>query len=107
MLKSPITTDDLLPNPHPGAGFREDLFEAGDISIEETAAATGLSVNALNGFLDGTHRVDADFDLRFGRYFGFSKGFFLRLQNAYDLEEVQRAAGAEIDRIQPRVEHAA
>jgi plasmid maintenance system antidote protein VapI len=37
------------------------------------------------------------------RYFGMSEGFFLRLQNSYDLEEVLRGrSGAEIDRIVPR-----
>jgi plasmid maintenance system antidote protein VapI len=46
--------------------------------------------------------VDADIDLRLGRYFGMSEGFFLRLQNSYDLEEVRRARGRELDRIVPR-----
>ena len=107
MSKSQTTTDASLPNPHPGADLRADLFEASGISIGEAALATGLSVDAINGFLDGTTRVEAELDLRLGRYFGFSTGFFLRLQNAYDLEEAKRASGAEIEAIQPRVQHAA
>jgi plasmid maintenance system antidote protein VapI len=31
-----------------------------------------------------------------------SEGFFLRLQNQYDLEEVHRAEGDALDRIVPR-----
>ena len=107
MSKSLITTEASLPNPHPGAGLRVDLFEESGVSIDEAALATGLSVEAIEGFLNGTHRVDAEFDLRLGRYFGFSPGYFLRLQNAHDIDAAKRAAGAEIDRIQPRVQHAA
>jgi plasmid maintenance system antidote protein VapI len=47
--------------------------------------------------------VTAEIDLRLGRYFGMSDGFFLGLQDDYDLEEVHRSkAGAEIERIVPR-----
>jgi plasmid maintenance system antidote protein VapI len=47
--------------------------------------------------------VNAETDLRRGRYFGVSEGFFLGQQDDYDLEEVRRSkAGAEIDRIVPR-----
>ena len=46
--------------------------------------------------------IDADVDLRLARYFGVSEGFFLGLQNDYDLEEVRRAKGNDLDRIVPR-----
>lgn len=101
-LKSPTTIDDRLPNPHPGADLRADLFEASGVSIDEAASATGLPTDAIDGFLEGSRRVDADLDLRLGRYFGFSPGYFLRLQNLHDIEEARRSAGSEIDRIRPR-----
>jgi hypothetical protein len=31
-----------------------------------------------------------------------SEGYFLRLQNCFDIEEVRRCEGAELDRIVPR-----
>ena len=107
MSKSQTTTDASLPNPHPGADLRADLFEELGVSIDEAALATGLSIDAIEGFLNGSHRVNAEFDLRLGRYFGFSPGYFLRLQNAHDLDAAKRAAGSEIARIQPRIQHAA
>lgn len=107
MSKSPITTDNRLPNPHPGADLRADLFVGMGVTIDEAALATGITVDTIEGFLDGTRRVDADLDLRLGRYFGFSPGYFLRLQNAHDLDEVARTAGAEISRIRPRAAQAA
>lgn len=102
MSKSRTTIEDRLENPHPGAGLRADLFEASGVTVNETALATGLTVDAIEAFLDGARRVDADLDLRLGRYLGFSEGYFLRLQNAHDLEEARRANAAALSQIRPR-----
>lgn len=107
MSKLSITTDEALPNPHPGADLRADLFDAMGVGVDEAALATGLSIGAIEAFLDGSARVDANLDLRLGRYFGFSPGYFLRLQNAYDLEVARRSAGSAIENIRPRAEQAA
>lgn len=107
MSKSSITTDDLPPNPAPGEGLREDLFDGLGVSVAEVAAATNLDPTAIDGFLDGTRRVDADLDIRLTRYFGFSEGYLLRLQNAFDLDEVRRSMGPALAAIQPRIARAA
>jgi antitoxin HigA-1 len=52
--------------------------------------------------LDARLPVDADTDLRLSRYFGVSEGWFLGLQNDYDLEEAKRALNGGLDRIVPR-----
>jgi plasmid maintenance system antidote protein VapI len=46
--------------------------------------------------------MDADLDLRLARYFGMSEGFFLGLQDDYELLEAKRALNGELDRIVPR-----
>jgi addiction module HigA family antidote len=102
MSKSQTTIENRLENPHPGADLRADLFEASGVTIAEAALATGLSVETIEAFLDGTRRVDADLDLRLGRYFGFSEGYFLRLQNAHDLEEARRTNADALKQIRPR-----
>ena len=107
MSRSTTSTDDWLPDLHPGADMRADLFDARGVSVHEVATATGLSSADICGFLDGTQRIDADFDLRVGRYFGFSPGYFLRLQNSCDLTAARRRNGAAIEAIEPRFEHAA
>jgi len=95
--------DDVLDNVHPGDILREDFLIGGEIPVGEVAKATAIPVERLKALLACTVDIDADLDLRLGRYFGMSEGFFLRLQNSYDLEEVHRSkAGAEIDRIIPR-----
>ena len=62
----------------------------------------GIPKETLQALLECRVPVDAAIDLRLGRYFGMSEGFFLRLQNSYDLEEVRRNRGLELDRIVPR-----
>ena len=103
MSKSPITID----APHAGADLRADLFDALDVTVAQVAAETGLAPAQIDGFLDGSLRIDAEFDLRLGRYFGFSPGYFLRLQNAHDLRAVRQRAGADIEQIRPRADRAA
>lgn len=94
--------DDLLENIHPGEILREDFLIGSEIPIGEVAQGSGLTEDTIKSLLDETIRVDALIDLRLGRYFGMSEGFFLRLQNCFDLEEERRAHGAELDRIVKR-----
>lgn len=107
MSRSTTSTDDGLPDLHAGADMRADLFDSRGLTVGEVAAATGLSVAAIDGFLDGDCRIDADFDLRMGRFFGFSPGYLLRLQVSYDLIAARRRSGAEIEAIAPHFDHAA
>ena len=100
--KTIIEDDDLLDNVHPGDILREDFLIGSEIPIEEVAVGAGIDVARLHKLVSSAIPVDADLDLRLGRYFGMSEGFFLRLQNSYDLEEVRRSQGAELDRIVPR-----
>ena len=104
MSGSRTTTRDesRLDNVHPGEILREDFLIGSDIPVDEVAAGSGIGVPCLSALLRGEISVNADVDLRLARYFGMSEGFFLRLQNSYDLEEVRRAKGNDLDRIVPR-----
>jgi addiction module HigA family antidote len=98
-----ITKDEnLLDNVHPGEILREDFLIGSEIPLAEVCEGTSLDRETLEALLDCRVAVDADIDLRLGRYFGMSEGFFLRLQNSYDLEEVRRSRGRELARIVPR-----
>lgn len=98
-----ITEDeDRLDNVHPGDVLREDFLIGSEISLQEVADGAGVEASMLQKLLDASLPIDAELDLRLGRYFGMSEGFFLRLQNSYDLEEVRRSNGAELDSIVPR-----
>jgi addiction module HigA family antidote len=93
---------DRLDNVHPGDVLRHDFLIGTDIALAEVAEGAGIDRDRLTSLLDGRMAVDADIDARLARYFGMTHGFFLRLQNAYDLEEVYRDHGDELDRIVPR-----
>ena len=105
MSASRTTTrdEDRLDNVHPGDILREDFLIGSEIPLEEVSVQTGISADERRALINCRASVTAEIDLRLGRYFGVSEGFFLRLQDDYDLEEVRRSkAGAEIDRIVPR-----
>lgn len=101
MSGSRTTTGDSgrLDNVHPGEILREDFLVGKDISLEEVCTATGIAEEHLTELLDGIQAIDANSDLRLARYFGMTEGFFLGLQNDFDLEEERRAHGPEFDRI--------
>lgn len=101
-LKTITRDDDLLDNVHPGDILREDFLIGSEVPLAEVAAAAGLDPKILKAIVASKHDIDANIDLRLGRYFGMSEGFFLRLQNCFDLEEERRAHGAELDRIERR-----
>jgi antitoxin HigA-1 len=97
-----IDKDDLLDNVHPGEILRDDFLIGSDVPVAEVAMGTGISEQQLNLLIACDAPITADLDLRLGRYFGMSEGFFLRLQNSFDLEEERRAHGAELDLISRR-----
>lgn len=107
MSKSPTITDELwssdpadwLHNPHVGEILKSEFLDPLDLAPGELAEALGVDTNRLEAVMEGRARMEADLDLRLGRYYGMSEGFFLRLQNAYELLEARRAHSAELDRI--------
>ena len=105
--KTIIADDDRLANVHPGDILREDFLIGSEIPLAEVAEKTGIDAAVLTHLVASAAPVTAEIDLRLGAYFGLSKGYFMRLQNAYDLEEVERSFGDEINRIRPRIRQAA
>ncbi|MEQ5801998.1 HigA family addiction module antitoxin [Halomonas sp. H10-9-1] len=79
-----------LPNIHPGEILQEEFLEPMGISRNALAKAIGVPVTRISQITLGRRRITGDTDLRFSRYFGTSEGYWLRLQNAYDLEEARR-----------------
>lgn len=90
-----------LHNPHAGEHLQLDFLDPLDMPTAALARCIGSTVEMVEAVIDGTRRVDAELDLRLGRYFNLSEGFFLRLQNSYDLCEAKRSLNGELDRIIP------
>lgn len=91
--------DDLLDNVHPGDILREDFLIGSDIPLDEVATGAQIDASILAEIVAGRHDIDASIDARLTRYFGMSNGFFLRLQNSYDMEEVARNEADALARI--------
>ncbi len=93
--------EQLLDNPKVGEILKEEFLEELGISQNALAKAIAVPSNRIHAIVNGTRRVTADTDLRLCRYFGLSEGYFLRLQNAYELMEAKRKIGQILIEIQP------
>ena len=103
MSRSSITIHpDWLHNSHAGELLLSEFLEPLTISADDLAAAIDVPVERIRAVIEGAQPLDAELDLRLGRYFRMSEGFFLRLQDGYELLEAKRALNGDLERIQPR-----
>lgn len=102
MSKSPTTTEEFLHNPHAGEILLEEFLQPMDLSQNALARAIGVSPRRINEIVLGKRAVTADTDLRLARYFGISEGFFLGLQNDFEIMKRKRELGNVLSVIQPR-----
>ena len=98
--------EQLLYNPKVGEILKEEFLEEISMSQNSLAKAIGVPSNRIHAIVNGTRRVTADTDLRLCRFFGLSDGYFLRLQNAYELMEAKRNLGEVLAKIEPYVSSA-
>ena len=103
MSKSSITTNpDWLHNPHAGELLVSEFMEPLGLSVGDVARAIAVEPSRLDAVIAGKATMDAELDLRLARYFRMSEGFFLGLQDDYELREAKRALNGDLDRIVPR-----
>jgi addiction module HigA family antidote len=99
---STITEPDWLENDHAGQILLFEFLEPLAMSVGDLAQAVAVDPAEVQAVIDGVRPMSADLDLRLGRYFGMSEGFFLRLQDSFELLEAKRALNGALDRITPR-----
>lgn len=103
MSKSSTTTKpDWLHNAHAGEMLVSEFMEPLDLSVSELARLIDIDSRRVQAVIDGELRMDAELDLRLARYFRMSDGFFLRLQDQFELLEAKRALNGDLERIVPR-----
>jgi addiction module HigA family antidote len=105
MSKS-LTTTELIANPTPGDMLLADFIEPLGLSQNGLARAIGVPPRRINEIVLGKRSITADTDLRLGRYFGMSEGFWLGVQADYELMERRRRIAPELAQIVPH-QHAA
>lgn len=99
---STITDDDWLHNPHAGELLMSEFMEPLGLSVATLAAAIAVNAGRLREVIEGASRIDGELDLRLARYFRMSEGFFLRLEDQFELRQAKRALNGDLDRIVPR-----
>lgn len=101
--RSPTITDpEWLENEHAGQMLVSEFLEPEELSVEQLAEDIGVAPDQVESVINGARPMDGELDLRLTRYFRLSEGFFLRLQNQYELLEAKRALNGALDRIVPR-----
>ena len=94
-------SDTLLTNPHAGEILKQEFLDELQITTQALSLAIGISLDNIEFIIRGKSNITADIDLRLCRYFGLSEGYFLRLQNAYELMEAKRKLGETLNQIKP------
>lgn len=87
--------------PHPGALLREEFLEPMGITAYRLAKEIDVPLTRITAILDGKRSVTADTGLRFDRFFGLSEGYWLGLQQVYDLRQAKRQLRRTLERIRP------
>lgn len=101
--KSSTTTNpDWLHIPHAGELVVSEFMEPLGLTAAALAQALAIDAARLQAVIDGDARMDGELDLRLARYLRMSEGFFLGLQDDYELRQAKRALNGDLDRIVPR-----
>ena len=92
---------DKLPAITPGELLKEEFLEPLGVSQYRLAKEIGVPAQRIGQIVLGNRRITADTDLRLCRFFGLSDGYWLRAQEAYDLEVTREKIAPVLKRIKP------
>lgn len=87
----------LLPLENFFAATLTETLEDWPVSQAGVAAATGIPAPHLSAMKSGKRRCTPEYDLRLGRYFGTTPGYWMRLQMEFEIEKTRREQGARIE----------
>jgi addiction module HigA family antidote len=90
---------------HPGLILLEEFIRPHGLTITRTAELLRMNRQRLDAVVNGRRSITPGTALRLERLFGSSAGFWLNLQQGYDLWHAMHAAGIEeleeIERYEP------
>lgn len=87
-------------NVHPGEALQEFLDDYG-LSQSQLAREIRVPVRRINTIVLGERSITADTAVRLARYFGNRAGFWLGLQELYDINEAEQKLSDELLKIYP------
>ena len=90
-----------LPPVFPGDLLLEEFLQPMGISRYRLAKEIGVPAQRIGAIVAGKRAISADTDLRLCRFFGLSKGYWLRAQAAHDTEVAEEALADTLAKIKP------
>ena len=85
----------------PGELLREEFLVPMGISQYRLAKEIDVPPQRISEIVKGRRAITADTDLRLCRFFGLSKGYWLRAQAAYDTEVTEPNLAEALKKIKP------
>ena len=85
----------------PGELLREEFLAPMGVSKYRLAKEIGVPAQRIGEIVAGRRAITADTDLRLCRFFGLSKGYWLRAQAAYDTEIAEEVLSVALEKIRP------
>jgi addiction module HigA family antidote len=85
----------------PGELLREEFLVPMGITKYRLAKEISVPAQRIGDIVAGKRSITADTDLRLCKFFGLSKGYWLRAQVAYDTEVAEEALWATLEKIRP------
>jgi addiction module HigA family antidote len=86
---------------NPGELLHEEFLLPMGLSKYRLAKEIGVPAQGVGDIVAGKRSITADTDLRLCRFFGLSKGYWLRAQAAHDTEVAEAALGKTLAKIKP------
>ena len=85
----------------PGELLNEEFLLPLGITKYRIAKEIGVPAQRIGEIVAGRRAITADTDLRLSKYFGLTSGYWLRVQNRYDMEMTRRKIKSQLDVITP------
>ncbi|GBU25554.1 XRE family transcriptional regulator [Fibrobacteria bacterium R8-3-H12] len=84
-----------------GTVLKEEFIEPYNLTIEQVANAISVPAWKLFAVIDGGEPMVADLDLLLTKYFGLTEGYFLRMQELYNLRLAKQKLRKKLSNIIP------
>ena len=91
---------------HPGEILREEFLLPMNITQRELAKGIGVPYQRVNELVNGKRGITPSTALRLSKYFGTTPGFWMNLQNRWDLYNAQQKEGLSLAAINTRLKNA-
>ena len=101
MTSHTSSPNDKLPPIHPGEILNEEFLLPLKISQYRLAKSIDVDPRRIHAIVHGERAITAETALLLARFFGNSAGFWMGLQNQYDLETAEDRMGEKLVGVNP------